>query len=433
MTPESENPPLSEPIDGTESATAQPEETDNLLDVEAPLPPCTADPLSNDGLAALEATAPKAWRRLLRTGLNQEWNDWLELGDCPEASLKQTLLRFCPGLLPEPGGKTSVAEVLRARQVLRMVLHLAGDDAVAELDVASLERLRFRLQTKQNPATFRFMSGDRSSRAIGLVRDAVNAWRAEQGIEPIPIVRTNIRARNRMGSYSVPLRVVHERHRSARRSERGRIALAVTAGLWDRETRPLRRSDLRYESPGEDWPYCLFVRIRDPRPGLERWVPVPAWVYELIADWAPEAPDGLLFEGAPALAQTLRRLQKKAEWMGYRVNPRALRTTYQAIARRAGGSRELVRGTWRQPVGSWPETWHPAQLTQYRLCLRWSTFNEGPGEYFLDRRVQVPRRAPASCPPGARELRRRKRPAPLPQGLRGIPKPKESRGPGSKR
>ena len=345
----------------------------------------------------------------------------VEEGAGGDATVESVLLRHCAELLPSPGSDVCLEQVRRARQLARMVVGLAGDRPAKGFDADGLEDLRGELVSTQDMETLRFRSHDRVGRAISQLRAALNVWRATQGLEPIEAKRTNQRARRRDGNYSVPLRLVHDLIHRARPAERALIALAVSTGVLDRETRQLGHDDFHLATPRDPSPPALFMRIPDPGdPTLERWIAVPGWVRELLND-LPRHGDLLFPRGsAPALGQTLRRLRRADDVV--LLTPRLLRVTFQGVARMAGGSRQVVRGTWRQPAGTWPGQWHPGALEHWKLALRWERFVDGPAAKLLDRRVLVPRRAPAHCRPDAPERSpRKKRPAPLPPGMRGLP------------
>ena len=382
---------------------------------------CQLHPLSNVGLARLAATHPEQWRAMLREHLDELTSAIIDGGAADHDTINTVLLRHCGDLLPAPSGKAGVGKVLRARQLVGAVVEHAGDLAACEVDAEALEELRYQLLATQHPRTLRLRSSDRVGRAISLTREALCRWRAAQNLEIIAMKRTNRHARRRDGNYSLPLRAVHEMIRRARPTERALIALAVSAGLLDRETRQLDRRDFHNAAPRDGDALQLFVRVVDADDiGLERWIALPRWVQELL-NAMPHKGDTVFPPGsAPALGQTIRRLRRPDDEVW--ITPRALRSTYQAVARTLGGSRELVRGTWRQRAGTWPDRWHPAQLEQWKLCLRWDRFVDGPGVLLLDKRVIVPRRAPAHCLPGAPERSpRKKRPAPLPPGMGGLP------------
>ena len=412
-----------------------------------PAYPCVIDPFSARGIRRLARDDPYGWRERLHVHLPAQVLDDIEAGrSSADATLKQLLLAYSPALLPPAGSAISVETTRRARQVLAAVVEHDGDMTASDA-AEMLPVIRTNVLVLERAEGRRPLSRGNVSRAMSLVRAALNSWRAARGEEPLPEARPAVPARPRPPRRTVRLRVVWQLSRLASPWERIKLALAVGIGLREPEIEALRVGDLIRHTltpeearslgllPGiELW----FLRVRDVHePDRVRWMPLPPWVAEVILAVPLGDPSDLLVpeDRAPSLTATLRRLRPQVRG-GRRVTPSSLRLTWQAMARHAGCSREVVRGTWRQRVGpkGWPRRWHRAQVEMWLLAGSWADFCKGVAERLIDQAALVPRKARPGCGPADPEIRspRSQQPAPLPSRMRELPpepprRPKKSK------
>ena len=409
-------------------------------------PPCAVEPFSVAGLRRLAVDNPD-WSRRLHAHLPPEVLRDIEVGRADrDASLAQVLLAHTPQLLPPTGDPYGVETVRRARQVLAVVKEHDGDMLANRASVrlpviwsnaAALERADGR----------RPLSPENVSRAMSLVRSALDGWLSARGEAPLAPADPVVPAPPRPPQRTVPLRRVWQLLRDASPAEMIKIGLAVGAGLREPEIEALCTGDLAVREvppkvavrlgllPGVR---LMFVRVRLSDPAQTRWTPLPAWVAELILvarpglgtereEAGPLVPAGL----APSLTATLRRLQKDVRGeSGQRITPSDLRRTWQAIARRSGGcgTREVVRGTWCQHEDrGWPKRWHRAQAHLWRLAASWGQFAGGVAAGFVDHVDLVPRRARPGCRAAGLEIApkrsKRRKSSPLPSRVRELPPP----------
>ncbi len=434
------HPPLrpDAPASESEDRTASPDAPAIVPNVA-----CELDPLSVRGLRTLFREDPNNWRDRLRDRLPPEVLAGIDAGyAAPKADLRQVLLSHSPALLPQPGSTVGVETVRRARQVLAAVIEHDGDmPAMLACDMLSVLRTNIMARLRANDRSP--LSPENASRAMSLVRQALNGWRGARSEPPLPEEPPANPAPPRRPQKTTRLRVIWQILRLASPWERIKIALAVGAGLRQPEIDGLRVGDVtRYMlNPAEARGLGLlpavelmFLWVADAHdPGRGRWVPLPPWVGQVIGAVPHGDRSDLLVaeDKAPSLTATLRRLRRTVEG-GARVSPSSLRRTWQAIARRAGCSREVVRGTWRQRLGQtgWPARWHLAQVELWRLAAAGADFGAGVAERFVDGIDLVPRRARPGCGPRDPEVlpRGSSAPAPLPSRVRDLPPPAVLRG-----
>ena len=414
----------------------------------APRFPCETQPFSAAGIRQLARDDPSGWRERLRDHLPAQVRDDSEAGrSSAAATLEQILLAHAPALLPPAGSEISVETTRRVRMVLAAVVEHDGDVLGSELVSDLLPVVRTHLIALPRAGGRRPLSPENSSRAMTLVRRALDSWRAARGEEPLPEARPAVRARPRPSRRTNRLRVVWQLCRLASPWERIPLALAVGVGLREPEIEALLVEDLTTHLvspqdavrlgmlPGIE---LLFVRVRDAAdPSLVRWMLVPPWVAEVIMSVPHGGPSELLVttDQAPSLTAALRRLRPQVRG-GRRVTPSSLRRTWQGVARFAGCSREVVRGTWRQEVGpkGWPRRWHRAQGEMWLLAGSWADFGTGIAERFVDYVHVVPRKGRSGAGPRDPEIAppRGNTPAPLPSRMRELPpepprRPKKSK------
>jgi integrase len=407
---------------------------------------CQTDPLSIRRLRRLAADDPSGWRERLRTHLPDHVRHDIEAGYASaEATLRQVLLAHCPQLVPPLASSIGVETVRRARQLLSVVLEHDGELASCEaVTNDALHMLRTHAVALERADGRGGLSPESASRAMSLVRAALDGWleaRGESLLDPAPPAAP---APPRPPQRTALLRRVWKLLRDSSPAERIKIGLAVGAGLREPEIEALRTGDLAVREvppkvavrlgllPGVS---LLFVSVRGlSDPAQVRWTPLPPWVAELILVARPrlgaEGEQGgpLVPVGrAPSLSASLRRLQKDVRGEGgHRITPSDLRRTYQAIARRGGCSREVVRGTWSQREDrAWPKRWHRAQAHLWRLAASWGDFSGGVASGFVDHVDLVPRRARPGCRAAGLEIApkrsKRRNSGPLPSRVRELP------------
>ena len=394
----------------------------------APLAECETDPLSVRGLRRL-ATDDANWRRRLREAWRRpEVRAQVQLARSDGATLGAVIIAFAFEIRVRRPDR-SVETVRKARQVLGVVVDVAGDWPVEEqgIDWDELSALLTEARGPESPAR---LSCDRASRALSLVEKALTR-RAEKLALP-SVVRPRRSASSptppRPGRYSIPLKACAALLRAARPGERVKIGLALGLGLMPGEVDRLRGGDVvPYTVPrglvSRGWPSLRTAWVRsEGQGGRVRWTPAPRWVVALL-DAVPLGKDGAPLIGsaeAPTLSATIRRLRGRVPGLND-LKAVDLCLTWQALALRLGLRREVVRRTWGQDRrGDRLTEWHPAQRELVWLAARWPTLMCDATRGLIGRGELVPRRAPAGCPADQPERgwRSRKRDTPpLPAGV----------------
>ena len=393
--------------------------------------PCEADPFSIVGLKTLARTDPDGWRRRLRDGPPPEQKDELAaamkrvIAEGPPATpddgptLRQVLLLFSTSLQPVPGSKIGIEVVRQARQLLAMVNEMLGHWPAAHF-VEHPQTVGQHVHFGQPRSGRAPLTAARTHRADGLVRAALDHWRRVTGAsavaDPAPVTTRQRRPARR----TIPLRVALRGFVEATPAERVKLGLPLGAGLSAPEIEALQALGGRGFAEGElrgalasrlglPSGRLHFAQVQHPQdPARVRWSPLPPWLGALVVDAKAGGTPPLA--GAPRLSSTLRRLRRSDPEL--ELTPLILRTTWQAVMRRAGASRELVRGTWWQPSegpNAWPNQWHRAQFDAWRVASMWELLGSGPGAPFVDRIDKVPAKAPSRVAPHEPELRGRRR------------------------
>jgi integrase len=435
-----------DPDDGELDVPSIPPPTHDASPDTPAAPPhlCQTDPFSIRRLRRLAADDPSGWRERLRTHLPDQVRHDIEAGYAnAEATLRQVLLAHCPQLVPAPASSIGVETVRRARQLLSVVLEHDGELPAGEaVTNDGLHMLRTHAVALERADGRGRLSPESASRAMSLVRVALNGWLEARGKPLMTAAPPAVPAPPRPPQKTVPLRRVWQLLRAAEPWERVAIALAVGAGLREPEIAAVRLGDVATHelSPKAAVRFGLLpginltlLRVRDPNHDERvRWLPLPPWVTQTIRSTPRRGARGrddphtrLVPAGAaPSLSATLRRLQGDAP-AGRRIAPSDLRRTFQGLARRAGCSRQVVRGTWFQSgdANCWPRRWHRAQVGLWRLAESWADFGGGVASQFVDQVDLVPRRARPGCKASDPEIvpAKRRRPAPLPSRLRELP------------
>jgi integrase len=401
-------------------------------------PPCMSDPFSVVGLRTLERSSPDTWRGLLRSYLSEEELEEVQNGSQEDATLRQVLLAHSVELLPDAESRITFDIARRARLVLGAVVEHFGDVPAHRIDEEMLRVIRRVCKERMRRRGRVPLSGSNASRAMTVLRRALDDWRRNHDLPPLVPQPDPLPAPRRSAKVTVRLRPVWQNIVAVNRFERLKIALGVGVGLREPEIEALREDDFRFvmmPAKVSEW-WCLppvallYVRVRGAQPHLVRWIPLPQWLAAFVRDVLKERqPGDLLFPpDVASLAAVLRRFRGKfPDEVG--MTPSALRTTWQGIARQSGCSHEAVRATWRQEEGEKGWQWHHAQRELVVLAVDWSQFGSGVAGLFVDRRDRVPRRAPKGCGPRDPEIRpqRERRPDPMPPGAGELPHPTDIR------
>ena len=383
------------------------------------------DPLLVSGLRAA-AKRGEDWRvRIRRPQFDSPHLDEIIAARTPDATLGQVVVVFGEDVIPER--RASVETVYRARQLARVVCDVAGNWSADEAE-ARLAELRALLRAPRTPGGRPRMSAERTSRAISMVWRALNTRRWLIGRPQLPKLTPAEPTRPRPPRRTLPLLLCAELLWHARPRERVRLALALGAGLWPGEIERLRGCDLvAYTTTADDADRVRvpegtavhFVRVgaRRGRRGC-RWIPLPPWVTALIGRIELGRGGEPLVQGVPGLAQTMRRLREEVEG-AEDVTAMSLVRTWQGIAVEMERTREVVRGSWRQPSKgerAWPTRWHRAQRQLWNLAVSWMELDWKLLRPLVEGTRTVARRAPSACPPAfpERSRRRRRAPAPMP-------------------
>lgn len=369
-----------------------------------PGPPCLSDPLSVGGLRRL-AREDRRWRRRLRALLGTpEFNELAEAALQPQTTLRTMIVVFCYPLFGGGVRGPSVETAYKARQLMRIVDEVAGDQVVRGCELPR-EELRDLLTSGTS------LSPDRMSRAIRLVEEALfqRSIRTGFSLPPKEERPATTPSAPRAARRSTPLNDCAALLRAARPGERVKIGLVLGAGVLPGQVEKLRGGEVTlYEIPPQvahavgvpaglrtAW---IGIRLRGKR---VRWVPASGWLLALVQQARLGSGRELFVAAseAPSLSATLRRLGGPV--LGREdLTPGDLAVTWQAVALGLGLSREVVRRSWSQAIEApfWPHDWHPAQLGLLWLSQQWSTLDAPIVAPFMDRGFVVPRRAPSRCP-----------------------------------
>ena len=393
-----------EPVDRVGVSPVSSAEPEEERDGGQPGPPCLRDPLSVDGLRRL-GREDRLWRRGLRAFLRTpEFEELEKAAAQPQVTLRTMILVFCYPLLGGGLGRPSVETTYKARQLMRIVVEVAGDQVVHECELRR-EELR-ELLTRE-----RSLSPDRASRAMRLVEGALIQRSLRTGFE-MPPKEERVPAapsKPRAGRWSLPLNDCEALMRAARPGERVKMGLVLGAGLLPGQVERLRGRDVTLYKitpqvgravgvPAGLRTAWFGVRLRGKK---VRWVPANGWLFALVRQ-SRLGRGGERFvpaSEAPSLAATLHRLGGPV--LGREaLTPSDLAVTWQAVTLGLGLSREVVRRSWSQPVGEpfWPNDWHRAQRGLMWLSQQWNTLDAPIVAPFMDRGFVVPRRAPSRCP-----------------------------------
>jgi hypothetical protein len=393
-------------------------------------PPCAFNPLSVEGLRALSRRYGN-WRSVLAWGaaepaLVEERAE----GGKPDATVRAFLLAFAiDAIVPREGSEPSLDTVYRNRQLARGVVDVTEGWTAVEL-AERLPELRRRLGLAKE-AGGAGLGSDRVSRAMSLVRSALEC-RVRLNGGQVPAREVVTPAPPRPGRESLKVRLFHAILEAARPSERIKLTILAATGSRPCEVDALQETDFvrrvhRVVSPygrsTDRRVYWVQVGCGVARYLECRWSPLPAWVGELIEECLRDRSfPGLFAPESPSVTATLRRLRKKVPH-AEEVTSMSIRLLWQAVARRAGLSHEVVRASWSQPREGGepkPDRSHRTYDQLLRLALRWTELDCEVTWGLVDESVIVPRRAPKGCPPDAPEVgwTRKKGPPPLPASAR---------------
>lgn len=293
---------------------------------------CVTDATSIEGLPRLVRDRPD-WREVLRERLGTIEE---ALGiDATVASALEAggLRRIVMGASP--------ATLKRDRALARVLAEAWGDRQLADVEGVDLHALEDHLRSDPRSRTGAPVSAETLRRTVAMAQELVNAWRKMHGLEPLPmhhVERAAPRPPRRFPSLLEARAILNALEDPAEQ-----VCLTFILGCGLREAEVPR--DFETAHP---YVYTKLMGFDPPsRPGGE-WEDftkvsiVPEWARSVIDEYLEPVRSETEWPGDwPALRRPLARACARVGAPEY--TPSDFRLTWQAVARRFGLPRRLVR------------------------------------------------------------------------------------------
>ena len=347
--------------------------------------PCLSDPTSGVGLRPLEAQHPNDWHFRVQAETPGPWTF------DSETTVAGVLTTSAVAALM-PRTAEDRARTASWRGAGRLVKELFGATPAREVDDRFVAAARRKLANMDHPRTGRPVGSGMISRSLTVLRTLASTH-ARLARQPCRVTRSPHGSGKRAGSRRLratpDIPVLRRVLEAADPVLAVALALATTTMLGTSQLLRLRWGDLdfsklsiRVEGGG--------VRGRRDVP-MATWVLPPKWVWQLLLERYEEVGDGRerapldwVFTGRVAgrprvtgFDALLRRACGTAGCRSYTLGD--FRRLGQSVAREAGASRSVVRGTVTEEDPRRARSWHSSAMAERKVLARhWSELAAGP-------------------------------------------------------